>query len=183
MIIAGRDHIGGIVVGEHEYPHPNRREAGVIFLNDEGTENGGLVFDGGLKDGRPTNGGSLTFDRWHQDQTIQMTSLEDGARRHAGFVVNDRPDAPMRFDAIVRAGALPPGAARDRAYRAAGVGGVQRAYLGSREDRSAELALRDAAGRPRLVLRVAADGAASVTFLDAEGQTVRRIAPEDLRPE
>lgn len=26
MIIAGRDHIGGIVIGDREYPHPNRTE-------------------------------------------------------------------------------------------------------------------------------------------------------------
>jgi hypothetical protein len=177
MIVAGRDNIGGLVIGDKEYPHPNRREAGMIFFNDEGVENGGLVFDGRLVDGKPTNGGSLTFDRWRQDQTVQMTSIEDGKERHAGFVVNDRPDQPLRFDRMAAIWAMPPGPPRDAAIREAGASVAQRAYLGSNVDRSAELSLRDAGGRRRLVLRVEPDGEASISFLDASGRQVRRLLP------
>lgn len=181
MIIAGRDHIGGIVIGDREYPHPNRTEAGMIFFNDEGAENGGLVFNGKVVAGRPVNAGSLTFDRWHQDQTIQMTSQEDGASRHAGFIVNDRPDQPMRYDQIGRLGAMTAGPAKDAAVRDARMTGTQRVYLGSNEDRSAELSLRDADGHKRLVFRVEPGGAASVTFLDQHGRAIGRIAPETRR--
>ena len=177
MIIAGRDHIGGIVIGDREYPHPNRTEAGMIFFNDEGAENGGLVFNGRIVAGKPVNAGSLTFDRWHQDQTIQMTSEEDGAIRHAAFIVNDRPDQPMRLDQIGALGAMKAGPARDAAVRDAGMIGTQRVYLGSNVDRSAELSLRDAEGRKRLVFRVEPAGAASVTFLDEKGLAISRIAP------
>ena len=177
MIIAGRDHIGGIVIGDREYPHPNRTEAGMIFFNDEGAENGGLVFNGRIVAGKPVNAGSLTFDRWHQDQTIQMTSEEDGATRHAGFIVNDRPDQPMRFDQIGALGAMKAGPAKDAAVRDAGMIGTQRVYLGSNVDRSAELSLRDAEGRKRLMFRVEPAGAASVTFLDEKGRAINRIAP------
>lgn len=177
MIIAGRDHIGGIVIGNKEYPHPNRTEAGMIFLNDEGAENGGLVFNGAMANGKAVNAGSLTFDRWHQDQTIQMTSEEDGATRHAGFIVNDRPDQPISFDQIGALEGMKPGSLKDAAVRNAGLIGTQRVYLGSNVDRSAELSLRDAKGRKRLVFRVEPAGAASVTFLNGEGQTISRIAP------
>ena len=179
MIIAGRDHIGGIVIGDREYPHPNRTEAGMIFFNDEGAENGGLVFNGKIVAGKPVNAGSLTFDRWHQDQTIQMMSEEEGASRHAGFIVNDRPDQPMRFDQIGALGAMRAGPAKDAAVRNAGMIGTQRVYLGSNVDRSAELSLRDADGRKRLVFRVEPTGGASVTFLDAQGRPVSRIAPNN----
>ena len=178
MIIAGRDNIGGLIIGDREYPHPNRTEAGMIFFNDEGAENGGLVFDGRLVAGKPTNGGSLTFDRWHQDQTIQMTSVEDGANRHAGFIVNDRPDQPMRFERLEQVRAMPPGPSRDEALREAGLSNAQRVYLGSTVDRGAELSLRDALGRRRLVLRVEPDGYPSVSFLDAQGRIVRRTTPD-----
>ena len=181
MIIAGRDHIGGIVVGDQEYPHPSRTEAGMIFFNDDGAENGGLVFNGGIVAGRPVNAGSLTFDRWHQDQTIQMTSEEDGATRHAGFIVNDRPDQPMRFDQIGKLASMKAGPARDAAVRDAGMVGTQRVYLGSNVDRSAELSLRDAEGRKRLVFRVEPAGAASVTFLDEKGRPIDRMAPPRRR--
>jgi hypothetical protein len=177
MIIAGRDHIGGIVIGNREYPHPNRREAGIIFFNDEGAENGGLVFSGKVVAGKPVNAGSLTFDRWHQDQTIQMTSEEDGTSRRAGFIVNDRPDQPMRFDQIGALGAMRAGPAKDAAIRDAKMIGTQRVYLGSNIDHSAELSLRDADGRKRLVFRVEPAGAASVTFLDEKGRAISRIAP------
>lgn len=151
----------------------------MIFFNDEGAENGGLVFNGRIVAGKPVNAGSLTFDRWHQDQTVQMTSQEDGATRHAGFIVNDRPDQPMRFDRIAALAAMKAGPAKDAAVRAAGMVGTQRVYLGSNVDRSAELSLRDADGRKRLVFRVEPTGAASMTFLDEQGHAVSRIAPSN----
>lgn len=177
MVIAGRDRIGGIIQGDREWPHPSRTQAGIIFYNDEGTENGGLVFDGRLNNGKPTNSGSLTFDRWRQDQTIQMRSIEDGPLKTAGFVVNDRPDRPLEWDRVERIRAMPEGPAKEAAYEAAGFGNAERAYLGSRADRSSELALRDAAGRPRLVLRVGADGASSIRFLDEQGRVARTMTP------
>jgi hypothetical protein len=84
----------------------------MIFYNRDGTENGGLVFDGGLVGGRPTNDGSLTFDRYRQDQTIQIVSAEDGAERYAGLAVNDRPDGPVDFAALGSILAMPAGANR-----------------------------------------------------------------------
>jgi len=178
LIVAGRDNIGGMIVGDREYPHPNRTEAGIIFFNDEGVENGGLVFDGKLVNGKPTNGGSLTFDRWRQDQTVQMTSTEEGDQRRAGFIVNDRPDGPIAFDRLQRIRSMAPGSARDAAIQQANAGaGARRVYLGSNTDRSAEMSLRDATGRQRLVLRVEPTGAASISFLDSQGRVIRRLTP------
>jgi hypothetical protein len=87
LAISNHALIPGIIVGKKEYPHPNRPEAGMIFFNDEGIENGGLVFDGGMKNGRPTNGGSFTFDRYMQDQTLQLISTEDGKDRRVGVLM------------------------------------------------------------------------------------------------
>jgi hypothetical protein len=78
MTISNHARIPGVIIAGKEHPNPNRTEAGMIFYNDQGDENGGLIFDGGMKNGKPTNGGSLTFDRYHQDQTIQLVSSEDG---------------------------------------------------------------------------------------------------------
>ena len=54
-------------------------------------------------------------------------------------------------------------------------GGKRRLFLGSVPDRSARLAVNDEAGRPRLVLEVAPDGAAAIRFLDADGKFVRTV--------
>lgn len=175
LAIASAARMPGLIVQGREYRHPTRREAGMIFYNDEGTENGGLVFDGGMKDGRPTSSGSLTFDRWRQDQTVQLTTSEDGGRRRAGIAVVDRPDTPLDPAAVERIGRMDDGPARDAAVAALGRGVAPRAFLGRQEDGAATLALRDGAGRERLRLKVAADGTAGIEFLDARGRVTRTV--------
>ncbi len=175
MTISNHARMPGIIIAGHEYKHPNRPEAGMIFFNNEGTENGGLVFDGGIVDGKPTNGGSLTFDRYRQDQTVQMTSLEDGNERSAGIYVNDRPDHVADFSKADEISRMPDGAAKTAAANAAYFVGAPRAFLGRETDKSSNLVLRDAQGRKRLVLSVAEDGKSQIRFLDDAGQVTRVI--------
>ena len=47
--------------------------------------------------------------------------------------------------------------------------------LGRLEDKSAALVLKDADGRSRIVMKVAADGAPSLEFLDADGRVVSEL--------
>ncbi|RZZ81033.1 hypothetical protein [Pseudoxanthomonas winnipegensis] len=175
MTIASRDRMPGIIVAGHETPHPDRPQAGMIFYNDEGTENGGLVFSGALKDGKPTNLGALSFDRWRQDQTVALSSSEDGEDRQAGLAINDRPDQPVDFPTVARLMHQPPSAEREAAIRAAGAVVAPRAFLGRTSDKASVLALRDTDGRKRLELKVAADGRATIDFLDDQGHVTRSI--------
>ena len=167
--------IPGLIYGGKEYRNPNRTEAGMIFYNDQGDENGGLVFDGGLKNGVPSNGGSLTFDRWRQDQTLQLVSTEDGPDRRAGMVVNDRPDTPLDFESIDRWRAMKPGPERDALTAKAGFGNARRAWLGRTADGTVALVLSDSQGRPRLTLGVGKDGEPGVELRDATGKVTRRL--------
>jgi hypothetical protein len=176
MTISNQASSPGIIVKGHEYPHPNRKTAGMLFFNEEGSENGGLIFDGRETNGRRTNGGSLTFDRYHQDQTIQFTSNEDGPDRNAGLIVSDRPDGPMDFEAMSRLNTVS-GAERDALIKASNFGGAQRAFLGRGNDGVSQLSLRDAQGHKRLVLAVTPAGEASIQFLDAQGKVVRTVTP------
>jgi hypothetical protein len=50
LVIADKANFPGMIVKGKEYPH-DRGTAGMLFFNDEGTENGGLIF-GGMKDKR-----------------------------------------------------------------------------------------------------------------------------------
>lgn len=68
-----------------------QRPAGMIFFNEEGTEVGGLVFSGRRVDGQVQASGSLTFDRYNQDQTIQMHCGERGTDYLAGVRVIESP--------------------------------------------------------------------------------------------
>ncbi len=179
MTIAGRGRMPGIIVGDKEYPHPNRPEAGMLFFNRDGIENGGLVFDGQKIDGKSESGGSLTFDRYKQDQIVQLFGTEEGKERSAGIRVNDYPDAEMDFAAGERAGRLPDGPAKDAAYRAANIGvGRQRAFLGRSRDGASQLQLRDGAGKVRVAIKVAENGTAAIEFFDAAGKATRTISAE-----
>ena len=175
MVISDAARAPGIIIKGHEQPHPSRQSAGMIFFNSEGTENGGLIFDGKQSsDGTRQSSGSLTFDRYEQDQIVQLMQSEDGQTRSGGIVVNDQPEQTMDWAALDRARSLQ-GAAQLAAFKAAHAGGTQRAFLGRAEDKSSELVLRDEAGRKRLILHVSAAGDASIAFLDASGKITRRL--------
>jgi hypothetical protein len=69
MTISNKAVFPGIVIKGKETPHPDRTTAGMLFFNDEGTENGGLIFGGSKdKDGKVTSYGHLSFDQYEQDQ-------------------------------------------------------------------------------------------------------------------
>ncbi|HEY4093769.1 MAG TPA: hypothetical protein VGN46_19860 [Luteibacter sp.] len=175
MVVSNHASMPGYIVGKKEFAHPNRPEAGMIFYNNEGIENGGLVFDGKSADGKPMNSGSFTFDRYRQDQTIQMETVEDGAKRHAGFSINDRSDEPLDVEALLKLRNQPPSPALNAAVLKAGGTMSRRAWLGRSDDGKAALVLSDPQGRPRLTLSVAEDGTPSVDFLDAAGKITRTL--------
>ncbi|MBD8737241.1 MULTISPECIES: hypothetical protein [Sphingomonas] len=175
MVLSGAALEPGIIVAGHEQPHPGRRSAGILFYNNEGTENGGLIFDGKQdSDGTRHSNGSLTFDRYKQDQVVQLVGSEDGHDRYAGLFVNDHPDAAMDFAAIERARKLPP-AEQTAAFRAANVATRRRVFVGRTGDGSSELQMRDPSGKNRLLLKVDAAGQATIAFLDPNGRTLRTI--------
>jgi hypothetical protein len=176
MTISSAAHSPGIIVRGREYRHPDRQAAGMIFFNDEGTENGGLIFGGREVAGKQSSYGSLTFDRYEQDQTVQMIGDQDGEDRHSGLAVFDRPEKPFDYPAIERAGNLPAGQ-RAAAFAVANVGGQPRAFVGRDTDKSSQVALRDGQGHKRLVMRVAEDGGAEIDFLAPDGSVVRRVTP------
>lgn len=176
MVLTDAAHQPGIVLGKRVLPHPGRTDAGMLFYNREGIENGGLIFDGARVGGRATNSGSLTFDRYLQDQTVQLMSEEDGPARTAGLRVIDRPDPPMDFAAAIAAARLPTGPARDEAIRAAHAEPIPRGFFGREPDGRATLELRDGAGRVRLRLGVAPSGESRIDFLDATGHVTRSVA-------
>lgn len=183
MILSNRAQFPGMPVRGKDIPRPDRRDlAGMLFVNDEGTENGGLVQNGAIDaSGKATSGLSLTFDRFRQDQMLQLLLDESGAQASAGVIVNDQPSYQVfSIDDLMKLGAdaarLPP-AERDAAlarHRAEGHLSRRRAYFGTQQGR-ATLVLSDPEGRPRLRLAVSEHGEPSIELLDAAGTTVRTI--------
>lgn len=173
MVISNQTAFPEIPYRGREVPHPGRDSAGMLFMNEEGTEVGGLVFGGKNADGVRSSGGSLTFDGYEQDQTVQIMGFQQGARRVSGVFVNDRPEESIDYDVLTRLAGM-----QQAAMLAANMDGQPRAFLGRQGSGASELVLRDGAGRARLVLSVAADGGARITFRDENGQPTRVVTPE-----
>lgn len=182
MIVSNTSRSPGIIFRGKERPHPSgNRGAGIIFYNNEGTENGGLTFGGQRgSDGKVRHLGHLSFDQYEQDQVIQLTQEERDGKRWAAMVVTDRIDAPMDLDLADRLSKMPDGPEKQalvRKLRADGVGGRQRLFVGKGQERDSAVMLSDGMGRPRIIMKVAVGGEARIDFLDEKGAVTRSLTP------
>lgn len=90
MVISNHSKLPGIIVKGKEQAF-NRPQAGMIFYNDEGSENGGLIF-GGRKNEKGEvvdAGGSLSFDKYGANEIVQLAGVHDSTDRFAGLAVSD----------------------------------------------------------------------------------------------
>ncbi len=151
MVLSNHDKFPGIIVKGKERAF-DRPQAGILFYNDEGSENGGLIFSGYKdKNGKIMNaGGSLTFDRYGGDQELQLLGVHDSEDALTGLIVRDSPP-------------------NENAYG--------RLWLGKDNKGIASLALKDGKGNARILLKVDVSGDASITFLDEKGNIEKRILP------
>lgn len=171
MVISDKSRLPGIIIKGREHPHPNRHTAGILFFNDEGTENGGLSFGGSKeRNGQARSSGHLSFDAYEQDQyfSIDADQLGDQTSQSLRFV--DRPDYPI--DELVavldQVRNLPADQQRTEmaTFTAAHPAPHQRLYIGRGRDGAVALKLKDAEGRDRIVIQVGgADGSPVIQLL------------------
>lgn len=163
-----------------EFGNRGGTRAGMIFYNDEGTENGGLIFSGS----RDAHGeyeavGSLTFDQYEQDQTVALQYVDGNGRRRAGLTINDYPlgITSLDFDRRLKAAqALTDTVAKADSLKVLrALGPKTRLYMGRNRSGASMVTLSDALGRSRLRLSLDSVGAAAIEFLDENGQVTRRI--------
>jgi hypothetical protein len=184
MVISDRTELPGLIVHGKEHPPPRPR-AGMLFYDDDGTEQGGLVFSGKKgADGKGDSGLSLTFDRYNQDQQLQLIGLDERGRAFAGMAVNDVPTMPIRqvLDERKKIDAMPDGAAKTQAQaqlrEQSGI--TPRYFAGKSRSGNAVVMLQDATGTPRLSLMVTPEGKASIEFLDANGKIQRTLTADQI---
>jgi hypothetical protein len=175
MTISNSATAPGLIFKGTEHAYPNRQAAGILFYNDEGTENGGLLFGGAKKGQNVSSGGHLSFDQYEQDQVISLDQTEEHGRRRAGLTFFDRPTTPIPLELIDKVN-TPEGSTEFETLAKAGGFGYPRAFIGRTEDRSSTVILRDSKGLARLKLTVTPAGEASIEFMDESGKIVRRIA-------
>ena len=149
MVISNKDRLPPVIIKGKERPEMGeaRPQAGMIFYNDEGTENGGLIFGGRMNDKGQVvdSGGSLSFDRYGAGQTVQLAGVDDSENHFAGLQINDA--------------------------------GGQRVWAGRDHEGVASISLAGTDGKERIRLQVTADGKGSIVFLDAKGKVLQEFAP------
>ena len=160
-----------------------QRPPGLMFFNEKEDEVGGLVFDGDAGKGQ---GGSLTFDKFRGDQTIQFIHDEEPDESYfAGMKMNDQ-NMPLN-DLIVRQkeiSQLPTKEAQDSAYRALREQGLlmtERLRIGKDYDKASIIKMKDAQGKVRIELKVEASGHAKLNFLDELGKIVYSLPPDSKK--
>lgn len=189
MVLSNRPRSIGPIYKGKPFGYEGGGRPGIIFFNDEGTENGGLTFTGSRgADGKYRASSGFSFDQFNQDQILYFQYADDNGRRRTGLTIADRADVDIydmvqARDSIMK---LPAGTVRDSALKqwAAPRNGVplmaQRIYVGRDVQKNAVIGLFDPAGRPRIRLMVDSLGEARLEFLDEQGGVTARF-PEARR--
>lgn len=189
MVISNKPRSIGPIYKGKPFGYPGGTRPGMIFFNDEGTENGGMTLSGQRNaDGTYSAVSHFSFDQFDQDQILYFQYVDEAGRRRVGFTVADRADVNIfdvatQYEAIKK---MPEGPARTEAMQklSAPRNGVpmfaQRVYVGRDTAKAAVVNLSAPDGKPRLRLQVDSLGVPSVEFLDAAGHVTARL-PEAPR--
>jgi len=178
LTISNRADFPGGWIHKKESPRPDRRDAaGMLFMSEEGTEQGGLIWGAGqLPDGTIENHGHLSLDQYEDNQVFALDAGQEGKDKFSQITISDQGDYPVeeKRQAEDRIGKLP-AEKQDAAWEqffATHRHDVKRLVLGRSPDGSAGLTLRDANGKARIVLSVQSNGKSVLQFLDEDGKVL-----------
>ena len=152
MVISNHEHLPGVIFQGKESSRVDRPYAGMLFYNDEGTENGGLVFGGRRNaSGEVVDAGvALSFDRYGaSSQFVQLAGVQDSKNHMVGLTLSETESTGNR----------------------------RRLFIGHDKEGVASVSLMDRDGRKRIVLQVTPDGTSSISFLDVDGTVVNQLGP------
>jgi hypothetical protein len=184
VVISNRPRSIGPIYKGKPFGYAGGTRPGIIFFNDEGTENGGLTFTGKQSaNGSFQASTHMSFDQFNQDQVLNLDYGDDGARRQVAITMLDRRqtdiyDFVMRRDSIMKMADTVARAAALRQMVAPRDGvpfQAQRVFLGRNPQKAAALVLSDPNGRPRIRLSVDSTGAPSLAFLDEAGRVTATL--------
>jgi hypothetical protein len=187
LVIANNERSPGPIERGKPFGYPGGGRAGIIFYNEEGTENGGLVFGGKKENGKPNPSayGGLTFDQYDRDQTVALQYSEDDGKRRAGLAISDYSTdiTSLQFDQKRKEWEkMPDGPAKDEARRKLRQQSPKlRMYAGRYREGTSVVQLADGEGRTRLQMVVDLAGNARIEFLDEKGNVTQRIPEAPAR--
>lgn len=183
LAISNTDEFPGGTIGGVELKYRNgHRGAGLLFYNDAGDENGGLVYEARMVNGQPEANSTIRFDHFRQQEAVGLNYEQDGNKKESGLFVWDQPDTPLTGDmarALNDIQAMKDTAAKTAAskafqqkYNAAFGHFTKRVFVGRTLDDDAAVLLLDKHGKTRARLAVDSAGVPSLQFLDDSGKVV-----------
>jgi hypothetical protein len=181
LTISNRADFPGVWARGKESPRPDRRDAaGMLFVSEEGSEQGGLIWGANQSstDGIQ-NHSHLSFDQYEENQVFAVDAGQEGNDKFSRITIADQGDYPIetKRNEEARIAALPADQ-QDAAWKqffATHRHDIKRLVLGRNEDGSSGLSLRDGNGKVRIALAVQADGRAALQFLDDAGKVVNEV--------
>lgn len=182
LTISNRADFPGGWIHKKESPRPDRRDAaGMLFMSEEGTEQGGLIWGASrLPDGTIENHGHLSLDQYEENQIFALDAGQEGKDKFSRITISDQGDYPVeqKRKAEDEIGRLPADK-QDTAWEAFFAThrhDVKRLVLGRAPDGSVGLDLRDGNGQVRILLQVQPDGKGVMQFLDESGKVISEFS-------
>ena len=181
LTISNRADFPGGWIHKKESPRPDRRNAaGLLFMSEEGTEQGGLIWGASqLPDGTIENHGHLSLDQYEENQIFALDAGQEGKDKFSRITIADQGDYPVeeKRKAEERIGKLPEDKQDDawKEFFATHRHDVKRLVVGRAPDGSVGLSLRDGSGNVRVLLEVQSDGKSVLQFLDESGKVVSEL--------
>ena len=177
-----------ILTGHDDFPEPVQNgktghrtsgndENGIVFYNQDGNEQGALIWDGRRGPHGASSNNTLSYDTADSDQLLQLDNGTDRGKHFAGLYAWDRSVEAlglvqrMRHD-LSRARTDAERRAIRHKYWNLGAFGFSRFFAGYDSDDTSQVALADGRGRTRVKLYVTKAGQAQLQFLDAQGHVV-----------
>jgi len=175
-----------MVISNKARQHPGRmdskdlptreRPAGMIFFNDQGDEDGGIVYDG------DKNSASMTYsiDQWKNDQIMQLQYAQGkndkSFSRSYGLKLWERDDQFTLtkqiafYDSLKR---LKDTAALNAGLKKMKDAGRQRLFVGKNTNGEVGLFLSDSTGKPRLNIYINKQSQPVIEKLNDKGEVVK----------
>jgi hypothetical protein len=170
---------------------PGKNRPGIIFYNDEGTENGGLTFMGKTDSisGKYSATGHFSFDQYNQNQVLYLQYADENGKRTTGLYIDDwheKPVFPQWRSLYKSAQKMPEG--HDKTAKLnqlmepekGNPAYAHRVFIGKDSNKAAIINLSDKEGKTRIQLIVDSLGTAKLIFLDQSGNIVCNL-PESLQ--
>ena len=187
LTISNRADFPGGWIHKKESPRPDRRDAaGMLFMSEEGTEQGGLIWGASqLPDGTIENHGHLSLDQYEENQIFALDAGQERKDKFSRITIADQGDYPVeeKRKAEERIGKLAADK-QDSAWEeffATHRHDVKRLELGRAPDGSVGLSLRDGNGKVRSGLTCSPTGRVCCSFDDSgNGERIYRAEKEGL---